>query len=101
MSKLIKGLSVGTLILPIILCIIAMCHKFDYGRIVIDTVLLLTAIVGLRVVFHQLKIKENDLVLTIGFDSGGLYDIGQEKGYGTTQDMWIKGISQSMFEAKV
>ena len=45
--------------------------------------------------------KENDLVLTIGFDSGGLYDIGQEKGYGTTQDMWIKGISQSMFEAKV
>ena len=62
MSKLIKALSVGTLILPIILCIIAMCHKFDYGRIVIDTVLLLTAIVGLRVVFHQLKIKENDLV---------------------------------------
>ena len=62
MSKLIKALSVGTLILPIILCIIAMCHKFDYGRIVIDTVLLLTAIVGLRVVFHQLKIKEIDLV---------------------------------------
>ena len=24
--------------------------------------------------------KENDLVLKIGFDSSGLYDIGQEKG---------------------
>ena len=62
MSKLIKGLSVGTLILPMILCVIAMCHKFDYGRIIIDVVLLLTAIVGLRVVFYQLKIKENNLV---------------------------------------
>ena len=33
--------------------------------------------------------KENDLVLKIGFDSSGLYDIGQEKGYGAAQNMWI------------
>ncbi len=45
--------------------------------------------------------KENDLVLKIGFDSSGLYDIGQERGYGATQNMWIKGISQSIFEASV
>lgn len=45
--------------------------------------------------------KENDLILKIGFDSSGLYDIGQEKGYGATQNMWMKGVSQSMFEARV
>ena len=45
--------------------------------------------------------KENDLVLKIGFDSSGLYDIGQEKGYGAAQNMWMKGVSQSMFEARV
>ena len=45
--------------------------------------------------------KKNDLVLKIGFDSSGLYDIGQEKGYGATQNMWMKGVSQSMFEARV
>ena len=45
--------------------------------------------------------KENDLVLKIGFDSSGLYDIGQERGYGATQNMWMKGISQSIFEASV
>ena len=45
--------------------------------------------------------KENDLVLKIGFDSSGLYDIGQERGYGATQNMWMKGVSQSMFEARV
>ena len=45
--------------------------------------------------------KENDLVLKIGFDSSGLYDIGQKKGYGATQNMWMKGISQSIFEASV
>ena len=45
--------------------------------------------------------KENDLVLKIGFDSSGLYDIGQERGYGATQNMWMKGISQSIFEARV
>ena len=44
--------------------------------------------------------KENDLVLKIGFDSSGLYDIGQEKGYGAAQNMWMKGVSQSMFEAR-
>lgn len=42
----------------------------------------------------------NDLVLKIGFDCSGLYDIGQEKGYGTAQDAWIKGPGQSMFDAK-
>lgn len=45
--------------------------------------------------------KENDLVLEIGFNSSGLYDIGQEKGYGTTQDAWMKSTGQSMFDAKV
>ena len=45
--------------------------------------------------------KENDLILKIGFDSSGLYDIGQEKGYGAAQNMWMKGVSQSMFEARV
>ena len=45
--------------------------------------------------------NENDLVLKIGFDSSGLYDIGQEKGYGAAQNMWMKGVSQSMFEARV
>ena len=45
--------------------------------------------------------KENDLVLKMGFDSSGLYDIGQEKGYGAAQNTWMKGVSQSMFEARV
>ena len=45
--------------------------------------------------------KENDLVLKIGFDSSELYDIGQEKGYGAAQNTWMKGVSQSMFEARV
>ncbi len=44
--------------------------------------------------------KENDLVLEMGFDSSGLYDIGQEKGYGITQDAWMKSSGQSMFDAK-
>ena len=42
----------------------------------------------------------NDLVLEAGFGSGGLYDIGQEKGYGITQDAWIRGEGKNMFEAK-
>ena len=45
--------------------------------------------------------RKNDLVLKIGFDSSGLYDIGQEKGYGAAQNMWMKSVSQSMFEARV
>lgn len=45
--------------------------------------------------------RGNDLVVEIGFNSGGLYDIGQEKGYGAAQDAWIKGSGQSIFEAKV
>ena len=36
--------------------------------------------------------RKNDLVLKIGFDSSGLYDIGQEKGYGAAQNMWMKGV---------
>ena len=36
-------------------------------------------------------------MLKIGFDSSGLYDTGQEKGYGAAQNMWMKGVSQSMF----
>ena len=43
----------------------------------------------------------NDLVLEIGFDSNGLYDIGQEKGYGIMQDVWIKGEDKNIFDAKV
>ncbi|MFR7902774.1 MAG: hypothetical protein ACLU32_04745 [Eshraghiella crossota] len=30
------------------------------------------------------------MVLKIGFDSSGLYDIGQEKGYGAAHNMWMK-----------
>ena len=71
MSKLIKALSVGTLILPIILCIIAMCHKFDYGRIVIDTVLLLTAIV---IHIHIQLLSSDSSNFTISsFFSGSIY----------------------------
>ena len=40
-------------------------------------------------------------MLEIGFDSSGLYDIGQEKGYGIAQDAWVKSSGQSMFDAKV
>lgn len=43
----------------------------------------------------------NDLILTIGFNSNGLYDIGQEKGYGATQSSWIKDMGTSIFDAKV
>lgn len=45
--------------------------------------------------------KKNDLVLEIGFDNSGLYDIGQEKGYGVEQDEWIKGGNQNIFDAKI
>lgn len=43
----------------------------------------------------------NDLNITIGFNSNGLYDMGQENGYGTNQTLWIKGQTQSMFDAKI
>ena len=62
MSKLMKSLGLGTIILPIILCIISQIHHFDLGRIMIDVILLLTAIVGLRVMFHQLNLKQKDLL---------------------------------------
>lgn len=42
----------------------------------------------------------NDLVLEIGFNSSGLYDIGQKQGYGITQDAWITGTNQNIFDAK-
>ena len=44
---------------------------------------------------------ENDLVLEIGFDANGLYDIGQSKGYGTTQSTWMNSRTSSIFEARV
>ena len=61
MSKIIKYLGVTSVILPILLCIIAQFYHFDFGRIMIDAVMILTGVVGIRVVFHQLKIKENEL----------------------------------------
>lgn len=45
--------------------------------------------------------ENNDLVVEIGFDSNGLYDIRQEKGYGVTQSAWIGNFNQSIFDAKV
>ena len=54
-----------------------------------------------KITEKKLENEKKDLVLKIGFDSGGLYDIGQEKGYGAAQNMWMKGVSQSMFEASV
>lgn len=44
--------------------------------------------------------KNNDLVIEIGFDKNGLYDIGQEKGFGIMQDTWIKQTNQSIFDAR-
>ncbi len=54
-----------------------------------------------KITEKKLENEKKDLVLKIGFDSSGLYDIGQEKGYGAAQNMWMKGVSQSMFEASV
>ena len=54
-----------------------------------------------KITEKKLENEKKDLVLKIGFDSSELYDIGQEKGYGATQNMWMKGISQSIFEASV
>ena len=34
---------------------------------------------------------DNDLTIEIGYNIDGLYDIGQEKGYGALQSSWIKG----------
>lgn len=45
--------------------------------------------------------ESNDLVIEIGFDKDGLYDIGQEKGYGAMQSSWIGGHGSSMFDARV
>lgn len=54
-----------------------------------------------KITEKKLENEKKDLVLKIGFDSSGLYDIGQEKGYGAAQNMWMKGVSQSVFEASV
>ena len=54
-----------------------------------------------KITEKKLENEKKDLVLKIGFDSSGLYDIGQKKGYGAAQNMWMKGVSQSMFEASV
>lgn len=45
--------------------------------------------------------EKNDLVLEIGFDSNGLYDIGQEKGYGLTQSAWIDNQNANIFDARI
>lgn len=45
--------------------------------------------------------EENDLVIEIGFNSTGLYDIGQTNGYGITQSTWIDSYNSSIFDAKV
>ena len=45
--------------------------------------------------------EENDLVIEIGFNSSGLYDIGQSKGYGATQSAWIDSQNTTIFDAKV
>jgi hypothetical protein len=35
-----------------------------------------------------------DLILTIGYNNRGLYDIGQEKGYGYGQNTWLKELNR-------
>ena len=45
--------------------------------------------------------ENNDLVLEIGFNSSGLYDIGQTNGYGLNQCFWIDKNNTSIFDAKI
>lgn len=45
--------------------------------------------------------ENNDLVVEIGFDGNGLYDIGQEKGYGATQTAWMSSYGTSIYDAKI
>ena len=42
-----------------------------------------------KITEKKLENEKKDLVLKIGFDSSGLYDIGQEKGYGAAHNMWM------------
>lgn len=42
-----------------------------------------------------------DPVLEIGFNKNGLYDIGQEQGYGVTQTSWIDAANLSVFDVSV
>ena len=42
-----------------------------------------------------------NFILIDGWNMLRMADIGQERGYGATQNMWMKGISQSIFEASV
>ncbi len=43
----------------------------------------------------------DDLILKIGYNRNGLYDIGQEHGYGISQSNWITNKNTSIFDAKV
>ena len=45
--------------------------------------------------------QNNDLVLEIGFDDSGLYDIGQEKGFGVKQSIWIDDTTSNIFDVKI
>lgn len=45
--------------------------------------------------------ENNDLVLEIGFNCSGLYDIGQVNGYGINQSSWINKDHTSIFDAKI
>ena len=45
--------------------------------------------------------KNNDLEIEIGYNCGGLYDIGQERGYGIFQSDWIRNKETSFFDAKI
>lgn len=45
--------------------------------------------------------QKNDLVLEIGFDDNGLYDIGQEKGFGVKQSIWIGDTVSNIFDVKL
>ncbi len=45
--------------------------------------------------------KADDLTIAAGFDSNGLYDIGQENGFGINQTAWIKGGIQNILDVKI
>lgn len=45
--------------------------------------------------------QKNDLVLEIGFDDSGLYDIGQKNGYGVKQSIWIDNMVSNIFDVKI
>lgn len=57
-----KLLACMTLLLPAGLCIIAQGHHFDFGRIMLDAVLILAGFVGIKVFLHQIDIKNHAIV---------------------------------------